>query len=88
MKHFDICHLAREEEGGQEPKGCVTHEMAKEGFKELDTNGNGSLSYEEIKVGIDELAKSQDHTLTDEEWKWIKTTGEKIDSKTPGKVDE
>ena len=90
MKHFNLCHLAKEEEGGQEQKqkGCVSKKMAKEGFEALDTNEDGSLSYEEIKVGIDQFAKSQNHTLTDEEWAWIKTTGEKIDSKTPGKVDE
>jgi len=32
--------------------------MAKEGFEALDTNEDGSLSYEEIKVGIDQFAKS------------------------------
>jgi len=62
--------------------------MTREGFKELDTNNNKSLSYDEIKAGLEELAKSQNHTITKDEWEWIKETGEKIDSKTPGKVDE
>jgi len=90
FKHFKICHLAREEEREEhhERKGCLTHKMTREGFHELDTNNNGSLSYDEIKVGLEELAKSQNHTITDTEWEWIKETGSKIDSKTPGKVDE
>ena len=36
---------------------CVDHEMARGGFKALDTNHNGSLSIEEIKVGIETMAK-------------------------------
>jgi hypothetical protein len=28
------------------------------------------------------------HTLTADEWAWIKETGERIDSKNPGHVDE
>jgi hypothetical protein len=62
--------------------------LAAQEFKKLDTDKSGSLSYGEIKVGLEELAKSQDHTITDKEWKWIEETGTKIDSKTPGKVDE
>ena len=69
-------------------KGCVSHDMAKDGFRALDTNHDGSLSYEEIKVGLEKLASSMDHTITEDEWKWIEATGKKIDSKTPGKVDE
>ena len=69
-----------------EGKGCLTKQMTNEGFKELDTNDNGSLSYDEIQVGLEELAKSLDHKITKEEWEWIEKTGEKIDAKTPGKV--
>ena len=69
-------------------KGCISHEMAKEGFKDLDTNHNGSLSYEEIKVGIETIAEKTNHVITKKEWEWIEATGKKIDSKTPGKVDE
>jgi len=67
---------------------CVDKKQAAEGFKMLDTDGSGSLSYDEIKAGLEELAKSQDHVITADEWAWIQATGEKIDSKTPGKVDE
>ena len=69
-------------------KGCISHDMAKDGFRALDTNHDGSLSYEEIKVGLEKLASSMDHTITEAEWTWIEATGKKIDSKTPGKVDE
>ena len=69
-------------------KKCVTKRLAAEGFKALDTDDSGVLSYDEIQVGVEELAKAMDHTITADEWTWIKTTGEKIDSKTPGKVDE
>jgi len=69
-------------------KGCATKEFTNEGFEALDTDHNGSLSYDEIKVGIEELAKALDHKVTKDEWKWIMETGEKIDSKTPGKVDK
>ena len=69
-------------------KGCISHEMAKEGFKDLDTNHNGSLSYEEIKVGIETIGEKTNHVITKKEWEWIEATGKKIDSKTPGKVDE
>jgi Ca2+-binding EF-hand superfamily protein len=95
FRHFDLCHLAREERAEDKApaslaqgKGCVTKRLAHEGFKSLDTDDSGSLSYDEIKVGLEELAKSLDHTVTADEWKWIQETGEKIDSKTPGKVDE
>ena len=74
----------RIEKGG---KGCVTKRLAAEGFKALDTDDSGSLSYDEIKIGLGELAKALDHTVTADEWKWIEATGEKIDSKNPGKVD-
>ena len=69
-------------------KGCISHKMARNGFADLDTNHNGSLSYEEIKVGLEELAKDMNHTISKKEWEWIEATGKKIDSKTPGKVDE
>jgi hypothetical protein len=69
-------------------KGCVDPNFAALGFKAMDTNNSGSLSYDEIKVGVEELAKDQGHVITADEWKWIEETGEKIDSKTPGKVDE
>ena len=45
--------------------------LAREGFKALDTDDSGSLSYDEIKVGLEELAKSQDHVITADEWAWI-----------------
>ena len=67
---------------------CVTKRLANEGFKALDTDDSGTLSYDEIKVGVEELAKALDHKITDAEWQWIEATGEKIDAKTPGKVDE
>jgi len=67
---------------------CISTEMSKGHFKCLDTNHNKSLSYYAIKVGIENFAKSANHTMTQEEWSWIKETGSKIDSKTPGKVDE
>ena len=90
FRHFDLCSLAREmEKEGRKARGqCVDKKQAEEGFKALDTNHNGSLSYGEIKAGLEELAKSQDHVITDAEWKWIEKTGERIDKKTPGKVDE
>ena len=66
---------------------CISETLAKDQFKALDSNDNGSLSYDEIKAGIEAFAKSQNHTLTQDEWTWIKETGTKIDSKTPGKVD-
>jgi Ca2+-binding EF-hand superfamily protein len=88
FKHFGLCHLAREAEGKHVKQKCVDHKLAAEGFKALDTNHNGSLSYDEIKVGLEDLAKSQHHTITKEEWEWIEKTGKRIDSKTPGKVDE
>lgn len=62
--------------------------MASQGFKALDTNHDGSLSYDEIKAGLEQLAASQHHTITAEEWAWIEKTGKAIDTKTPGKVDE
>ena len=74
--------------GSEGKKGCVSWKLAKKGFEALDTDDSGSLSPDEIKVGIEELAKSQDRTITDKEWKWLEETGEKIDSKTPGSVDE
>jgi len=77
-----------EKEHRQARKGCVTKDLAHEAFGHLDTNHNGSLSYDEIKAGLEELAASQNHTITDDEWKWIEATGAKIDKKTPGKVDE
>ena len=67
---------------------CVSHEQAVEGFRALDTNHDGSLSYDEIKVGLEDLAASQNYTITDADWKWAKETGAKIDTATPGKVDE
>ena len=84
--HFHLCHLVKEDKAPK--KKCVDKDQAAEGFKALDTNNNGSLSYDEIKAGLEALAKSQDHTITGEEWDWIKKTGERIDSKTPGKVNE
>ena len=54
--------------GSQGKKGCVSKEMAREGFKALDTDDSGSLSYDEIKVGVEDLAKALDHTVTAEEW--------------------
>ena len=66
---------------------CVTKRLANEGFKALDTDDSKFLSYDEIKIGVEELAKALDHKITDAEWKWIEATGEKIDDKTPGKVD-
>ena len=68
-------------------KSCVTKEMANEGFDQLDTNGNGSLDYDEIKTGVQELADQMDYTPTEEDWDWIIATGTAIDKKTPGKVD-
>lgn len=67
---------------------CISKELAQLEFRHLDTNHNEVLSYDEIKVGIENFAKSAKHTMTQEEWGWIKETGSKIDSKTPGKVDE
>ena len=66
---------------------CVSKRLAAEGFKALDTDDSGSLSYDEVQVGLEELAKSLDYTPTDADWAWIQATGEKIDSATPGKVD-
>ena len=40
-----------------------------------------------MKVGIEEFARSLNHTLSADEWAWVKKTGERIDSKTPGVVD-
>ena len=95
FRHFDLCHLAEEAEAheakaglAQVQKGCVDKELAHAGFERLDTNHNGSLSYGEIKKGLEELAAAQDHTITAAEWAWIEKTGKKIDSKTPGKVDQ
>ena len=31
---------------------CVTKRLAREGFSAIDTNDNGSLSYDEVKVGV------------------------------------
>jgi len=67
---------------------CVDKALSKEIYASLDTNDNQSLDYGEIKAGLEELAKSQDHVITDKEWAWIEKTGKRIDSKTPGKVDE
>ena len=67
-------------------KSCVTKEMANEGFDQLDTNGNGSLDYDEIKTGIEELASQLDYTLTKEDKDWMVATGTAIDKKNPGKV--
>jgi len=92
FKHFGLCDLAREErESHRETRrarhGCVTRDLANEAFDHLDTDKSKALSYDEIKAGLEELAKSQDHTITKEEWEWIEKTGSRIDSKTPGKVD-
>jgi hypothetical protein len=67
---------------------CVSEALAKDGFEALDTDDSKFLSYDEIKVGVEELAKSLDHVVTADEWAWIEKTGEAIDSKTPGKVDQ
>ena len=89
FKHFDLCHLAREAEAESKvDRKCIDKKQAAEGFKAFDTNNNGSLSYGEIKAGLEYIAKSQDHVITADEWKWIEGTGDRIDSKTPGKVDE
>jgi len=86
FKHFELCHLVKE---SKEPRRkCVDWRQAKRGFKALDTDKSGSLSYDEIKVGLEDLAKSQDYTPTKQDWEWIEKTGKRIDSKTPGKVDE
>ena len=69
-------------------KVCVTKELADEGFKAMDTDDSGVLSYGEIQVGLEELAKALNYTIKDADWAWVKKTGDKIDSKTPGKVDE
>jgi len=66
--------------------GCVSKRLANQGFDALDTDKSKWLSYDEIKVGVEELAKSLNHTLSADEWKWIEETGEKIDSKNPGHV--
>ena len=50
---------------------CVSHRLAREGFSALDTNHNGSLSYDEIQVGVQELAHSLNHTISADEWAWI-----------------
>ena len=68
-------------------KVCVTKELANEGFKAMDTDDSGVLSYGEIQVGLEELAKALNYTIKDADWAWVKKTGDKIDSKTPGKVD-
>jgi Ca2+-binding EF-hand superfamily protein len=90
FKHFDLCELAREAEKEMKHarKTCVSKDMAEAGFEHLDTNHNGSLSYQEIEAGLKELAAALHHTLTADEWAWIKATGTKIDKKNPGKVDK
>jgi hypothetical protein len=40
-----------------------------------------------MKVGIEEVARRMNHTLSAEEWAWVKETGERIDSNDPGVVD-
>jgi Ca2+-binding EF-hand superfamily protein len=85
-KHFDLCHLV-EDDHAPENK-CVSKELAKDTFKELDTNHNGSLDYKEIEAGLKRLAASQDYTPTKEDIEWVEKVGEKIDAKSPGKVDE
>lgn len=71
----------------QSKEVCVSKGLAREGFKALDTDDSGSLSYDEVQVGLEELAKSLDYHPTDADWAWIEATGKKIDSATPGKVD-
>ena len=80
--------MIEEEEEGPPAGGCVDHEMAMEGFHHLDTDHSGSLSHGEIKVGIEDLAKMGNYTPTAADWDWIKTTGDAIDTKNPGSVDE
>ena len=49
---------------------------------------NGSLSYDEMNIGIEWLARLQSHNITKKEWEWIKKIGTKIDTKTEGKFNE
>ena len=83
-EHYKVCPAFEKKAAPT----CISSTLAMDQFKALDSNHNGSLSYDEIKAGIENFAKSQNHTLTQDEWTWIKETGTKIDSKTPGKVDQ
>merc|ERR1719263_1808541 len=92
MKYAVIALLASTSairiEKGKKHRGCITPKMSNDVYGELDTNKNGSLDYDEIKTGLEELAKSQDYTPTKEDWEWVEKTGKRIDKKNPGKVNK
>lgn len=62
--------------------------MTDKGFESLDANQDGTLSYDELKVGIDKIAGAVGHQLTAPEIQWIKSTIKTIDVKNPGSVDK
>jgi len=85
-EHFDICPSGLAEV--EVTKGCLDRKETNWAYGKLDTNKDGSLSYGEIKKGLEYVAKEHDYTPTKADWAWVVKTGKKIDSKTPGKVDE
>merc|ERR1711990_674979 len=72
--------------GKRGPGPCITPEDTNEVYADLDTNGNGSLNVEEVKDGLEQLAKSYNYTITADDWKWLEATGERIDKKNEGTI--
>merc|ERR1712195_218103 len=88
FKHFGMCADAVAARSLAQGPKCVTKAQSNEEYPKLDTDNSDSLSYDEIKVGLDELAASQDYTPTAADWDWVKAEGAKIDTKNPGSVNK
>merc|ERR1711959_650488 len=51
-------------------QGCLPPQEVAGIFKHVDTNGNGTVSLKEIKVGLEELAASHHHKITAADKAW------------------
>lgn len=56
LEHFKLCYLVEQKQPTNPAnEGCLSHKTTDGFYKELDTDKSGSLSYAEIKVGLDKL---------------------------------
>ena len=78
--HFGLCDQGGDGgdggdhggDGGGDGGQCVPPDMSDNIFKDIDTNHNGKINKKELVVALKEFAKQEGHTITKEDWAWVK----------------
>jgi len=70
-------------------KGCDLSDKEAEGaFKQIDANGNGTISGDEMKEALLAYAKSKGHKVTKREKRWLYRQWKKDGGNKDGGLDE